>query len=127
MTDVPLQGEPLEELMLIGNGKDAEVIVVLGDGRRFVLGLGKGLRVHGCQGLVVETVPWGDISMVVRYSGPGLVISRMRCEVPKWAGCDPEEFDVDLRRWVESGGREELAWALVVEIELAGSPSSGAE
>lgn len=117
-TDIPLGQEPLTEIMLFGNGKDADVVIELLDGRHYSVGLGRGLHITGCPGLEVETLRWDDRSLAIRYFGPDLVLSRLRCEVPTWGDINVDEFREEIRRWVASGGGDELLWALSLKIEL---------
>jgi hypothetical protein len=118
--DVPLAQEPLTDIIVTGNGKDAEVVITLRDGRQYKVGH-RWLGVTGCPGLQVETLGWDDSSLAVRYYGPGLAISRLQCEVPDWGDTGPDEFLEETRRWVESGGEYELGWALALQIELTQS------
>ncbi|TLP57024.1 hypothetical protein [Microbispora triticiradicis] len=115
--DLPLAGERLSEIVLFGHGKDADVMVELLDGRRFVLGLGGMLRVRGCPAMRSEVIRWDDRSLIIRYRGDNLKIAAFRIEIPSWND-DLETFQAMVRKWLAKGGTEDLTWCLSMDIEV---------
>jgi hypothetical protein len=116
-TELPLAGEHLSEIVLFGDGKDADVMVELLDTRRFVFGLGGALRVHGCPGLETEVSKWDDRSLIIRYFGQNLKVAAVRLGVPDEA--DAEELAADIHEWLATDGVDDLLWAVSIEIEVA--------
>lgn len=116
--DVPLAGAALSEIVLFGHGKDADVMVELLDGRRFVMGLGGALLVRGCPGLESEVTRWDDCSLILRYSGEGLELASFRLGV---GVVDEEEFAAAFHQWIAADGADDLHWAVTIEIEVVPS------
>ncbi|WP_066947207.1 hypothetical protein [Microtetraspora fusca] len=116
--DLPLSGERLSEIVLFGDGKAADVMVELCDGRQFTLPLGGALRVVGCPGLKTEVTRWDDRSLVIRYFGEGLAVAAARIEVPDWTDEPEEAFHSAVHKWLATPGFQELPYALEIEIEV---------
>ncbi len=76
---LPIEGLVLRELLIDGNGKDAEWLAVAVDGRRFTI------PVSGCHwkiavegAVLTEVLGPGDLSLCVRYTAAHLVVREAR-------------------------------------------------
>jgi hypothetical protein len=118
---LPLEGSVFERLTLLGNGKDKDMELVLADGRRFRMGADD-LRVTGCAGMTVQATSVGDLSLRIDYVGANLMIRHARVGTPVYHWSGPreteEDFEQALREFLRADGREELLWAVSLELEL---------
>jgi hypothetical protein len=111
-----IEGLVLRELVMEGNGKDAEVQVVAADGRRFSFEVGGGhLRIAVSGAVLTEVQSIDDASLRMRYTAEHLVLKRARIAYP---GTE-EEWERDMGR----RGREgPLKWVIpFADLELVGA------
>jgi hypothetical protein len=115
--DVSLGDSRLGEIIMFGNGKDAELELQLADGREFKLEICS-LTIT-CDGAMSSSVRrYDDRNVVVRYSCAGLRISSMQ------VASDLEKYDYefvrDVQDWVDGGFESELNYVVHVCITLTG-------
>lgn len=113
---------PLEGLMVGGYGKDLELEVNLAGGPSLRMGT-TDVAVHTDGAVEMQLVPYDDVSLVIRYTGPGLEIRSMQVDRP-----DPEweeEFTAATRAFLANGG--ELGYCVGARIALAALPDSPAD
>ncbi len=113
---LPMEGLALRELVMQGNGKDAEVRVVSADGRCFCFEVGGGsLRIAVRGTVLTEVQSLDDVSLRVRYTAEHLLLERARIHYP---GSEAEwEKDVAKR-----GSNESLSWVIpYTDLELVGA------
>jgi len=83
MRTLPIEGLVLKELVVTGNGKDAEVRAVASDGRRFVFGSSMPRLKIAVQGTVLTEVTGpDDATLKVRYTAGHLVLREARVRYP---------------------------------------------
>lgn len=119
--DLPISDEPLLEVVTFGHGKDTDIMIELHDGRRYVFGLGDGLRLRGCSGLTVEFTRWDDRSVITRYYGEGIVVASARIGTSTRY---PDHHDLFLEmvaEWLTAGAEYDLPWGVSLDIELGRS------
>jgi hypothetical protein len=123
---LPGVGEPLDAVIHIGNGKDANLIFVLASGRAIELAT-NGVRVEVEGPVEITTTAWGDSSLRIDYKGTDLVLIGGRMSFTGDID-DPwtEMFLRDARAWIESGLKGELRYDVAVEIRLGSSANATA-
>lgn len=116
--EVPLSDPRLAEIVMFGNGKDADLALRLADGA--VLEMGMGSLTIACASAVESTVrSHDDYNVVVRYSGTGLRISSLRVAFNLASGSDYfEPFDRDVQEWIDNSFVRALNYAVHVHITL---------
>lgn len=116
---LPMEGLALRELVMQGNGKDAEVQVVAADGRRFSFEVGGGyLRIAVSGTVLTEVQSLDDVSLRVRYTAERLVLKRARIRYP---GSEAEWKQDVVRR----GSDWSLSWVIDhTDLELVGAQGS---
>jgi len=106
MRMLPIEGLVLRELVVEGNGKDAEVYAIASDGRRFVFASsGPRLRIEVQGAVLTEITGPDDATLKVRYTASRLLLREARVRYPGSA----EEWvdDVDAL----NSGRH-MSWAI---------------
>jgi hypothetical protein len=111
-----MEGLALRELVMQGNGKDAEVRVVSADGRRFCFEVGGGsLRIAVRGTVLTEVQSLDDVSLRVRYTAEHLVLARARIHYPG----SEEDWEKDLAK---RRSNESLSWVIpYTDLELVGA------
>lgn len=117
---LPWRDQPLRSVTHIGNGKQHELSIEFADGKRVDLASST-VRVEVDHGIVVETSPWGDTKLHIRYSGANLVLTGGRI------GFDRESaatFPDDAQIWIEASSHDELLYTVDAELQLTSTRSS---
>jgi hypothetical protein len=118
MRALPLEGVPLREFIVEGNGKDAELSAVAADGRRFLLGNCEPSLEIAVRGTVLTQLhALDDVSLRVRYTAARLVLERAYVDYPG----SEADWEKDLARFTRG---QPMAWAIrVASFELVGTES----
>lgn len=119
---VPILTEPapLREVIVSGNGKDADLTISLADGRRFEMGAAD-VTVSADGPVTVRFKRIDDVNAEIRYSGADLEVRSARISF----GPDgTDEFRDDVSEWLESSPhanpyRDSLGYCVDAEIVLA--------
>lgn len=123
---VPGVGEPLDTVIHIGNGKDADLFMMLASGRAIELAT-NGVRVETEGSVEITTTAWGDTALRTEYTAPELVLAGGRMSFSGDID-DPwtEMFLRDAKGWIASGLKGELGYVVAVELQLGSSVSAAA-
>jgi hypothetical protein len=115
---LPLEGVPLRELTVQGNGKDAEISAVAADGRRFLLGTCEPSLEIALRGTVLTQLhALDDVSLRVRYTAARLVLERAYVDYPG----DEADWEKDLAQFTQG---QPMTWAIrLASFELVGAES----
>jgi len=109
---------PLAEVVIVGSGKDADILIACADGRE--LSMGAGDVTVSADSSVQAHITWiDDVSVEIRYCGPGLVARSVRV---KFDSRDPEgrdAFHEALRAWLASDSSCEFNFCVDADIVLA--------
>ncbi len=112
---LPMEGLALRELVMQGNGKDAEVRVVSADGRRFCFEIGGSLRIAVRGTVLTEVQSLDDVSLRVRYTAEHLVLKRAQIHFPG----SEAEWEEDVAKL---GSNAPLSWVIpYTDLELVGA------
>lgn len=84
---VPLDHAALKELVVFGSGKDTDVIIACADGHRIIFGVGD-VRVATEGRVLVESIPFDDVSRTLRFHGPGMRLVEGHVA---WPGSEDDE------------------------------------
>jgi hypothetical protein len=109
---------PLTEVVIVGSGKDAEILIALADGRELSMGAGV-VTVSADSGVQARITQLDDANVEIRYCGPGLAARSVRL---KYDSRDPEwqdEFREDVRAWLANDSSFELNYCVDADIVLA--------
>jgi hypothetical protein len=107
---------PVAEVIVLGGGKDCDLMVALADGRSMEMGVAE-LVVSTDGQVKVELECVDDVDVQVRYSGDDLELRAVR--LSGGDGCDEQEFRRDVRPWLASDLVEGLPCIACAEITLA--------
>ena len=103
---LPIEGLLLNELVVEGNGKDAEVRALTSDGRRFAFGTsGSRLKIAVQGAVLTEVTGPDDATLKVRYTADRLVLRTARIRYPGSA----EEWEEDVNALSRGGP---MSWAI---------------
>jgi hypothetical protein len=109
---------PLTEVVISGNGKDADILIALADGKELSMGA-DAVTVSADGRVQARFTRLDDVNVEIRYRGPGLAARSVRV---RYDSCDPEwqgKFREDVRAWVENDSSAELNYYVEVDIVLA--------
>ena len=117
----------MSEIVILGNGKDCDLVISLTDGRCFSMPTaGVTVCVDGTAKVEFECLDDRDVK--VRYSGPGIEVRSARiglgesdeCETddPDWDG-EGRNFREDLRVWLSGDLDDDFGYRVHADIALA--------
>ena len=114
---------PLAGVVIVGSGKDADILIQFEDGRELSMGAGD-VTVSADSSVQARITRLDDANVEIRYCGPGLVARSVRVKYdvrdPEWL----DEFHEDLRAWLASDSSAELNYCLDADIVLAADTGS---
>ncbi|HEX6683674.1 MAG TPA: hypothetical protein VF062_12805 [Candidatus Limnocylindrales bacterium] len=101
----------MNEVEVFGNGKRAEITIRLADGRRVEFMIAN-VRLVLCEGMVVESSRWDDVSRVLRVAGPDVSIHKGSVG---WPGNKEDDIS-EIAAQLSEGAP--LEYVVDVELEL---------
>jgi len=113
---LPIEGLPLREVVMEGNGKLSMVTIKAADGRDFRFGVSDFLLRIATRGFVkTEVHALDDITFRIRYSAENLVLKRAQIDYPGTE--DNWKADVETFK-----GGTRMSWGMSsVDFELEGT------
>jgi hypothetical protein len=108
---------PLADVVIVGSGKDADILITLADGRELSMGADD-VTVSADSSVQARITRLDDVNIQIRYCGPGLVARSVRV---KYDSRDPEwqdEFLQRLRAWLAGDSSGELNFCVDADIVL---------
>jgi hypothetical protein len=108
----------LTDVVIVGSGKEADILIALADGRQLSMGAGD-VTVTADSSVRARFTRLDDANVEIRYSGPGLVARSVRVRYdprdPEWQ----DQFHEALRAWLASDSSDEINYCVDADIVLA--------
>jgi hypothetical protein len=108
----------LADVVIVGSGEEADILIALADGRQLSMGAGE-VTVSADSSVRARITRLDDVNVDIRYGGPGLVARSVRVSYdsrdPEWQ----DEFQEDLRAWLASDSSYEFNYRVDADVVLA--------